>query len=730
MPRATPTLNDEQRFYVFASANGRKAITYTNQRFGDISLWKDGGNRLALADDQVVCTGTTWPFRFFGGPGVAGGLGTAEYSEVCVSSNGFLTFDRNPIASPTPPTTMPSPSAPNAVIAPFWTDLDPSNVQPGGGVFVNVDRTYFTFTVRWQGVWDKVASAYQTFEVNFYPESRASGCCRNRIQDRIDFLYKSVTMHSGVQIGIEDQEGQSGLAVPFAGNGATMSFTWGTLSAELRQIAIFVDKADPNAQVVWDQAVTVGDHVETSTTAPTPEPHLFESAGKSLAVLLGSPNNALATRLAGRIVSLPCNLPHIDMVCFAIETMEDVHDYVLSLSQVTPMAFTDSTFATTTASATASAFHDSSGCVPSPEGCWGWPVDVSLGVKARWQLSDDPKSTNVHTVTIRVRLTYAAVTPNGQYTIKTVEAQLPLTLAPDAGDTSATARSIAAPFDETGYLGSYTISGGTWTDYDDYYRFSVPIANRIQVSMSPRDTINNFQVNLYRGTTLVQSSPGGGFPQRIDYAVDSPSKVGDYYVQVHDNSGRGLYRLSISTARLELTVSANGDPTNTAPGVKVYFSATPSGGTAPYSFTWTFGDGTTAIGNRTTHVYGDGGSYAATVTVTDSSNPRQTASENVITSVSYPPAGVTSISPTSQTVYYNEVCFVPEAFFAGFGPNGRSGYTFNWNFGDGAFGAGQMVSHVYYGVAGTYTVTLSATDSGGRTTTATATVTVRVTRFC
>jgi chitodextrinase len=182
-----------------------------------------------------------------------------------------------------------------------------------------------------------------------------------------------------------------------------------------------------------------------------------------------------------------------------------------------------------------------------------------------------------------------------------------------------------------------------------------------------------------------------------------------------------------------LSVSAVASPTSTSPGVSVQFAETLSGGYRyPITLSWTFGDGATGSGSNPTHVYGGSGTYTATVTVSDSSNPVQTSGSSVVITVSNPCSGSSAcISPASQTVLWNYACFVPTASFAGFAPTGSPGpYGYAWNFGDGTTGAGQTISHTYGAGDSTYTVTLTITDSQGHTSTATATVTARYVRYC
>jgi PKD repeat protein len=54
-------------------------------------------------------------------------------------------------------------------------------------------------------------------------------------------------------------------------------------------------------------------------------------------------------------------------------------------------------------------------------------------------------------------------------------------------------------------------------------------------------------------------------------------------------------------------------------GQSVTFSATASGGSSPYTFSWTFGDGTTGTGSSVNHSYQSSGPFTVTLTITDSS---------------------------------------------------------------------------------------------------------------
>ncbi|TMI22744.1 PKD domain-containing protein [Candidatus Bathyarchaeota archaeon] len=86
-----------------------------------------------------------------------------------------------------------------------------------------------------------------------------------------------------------------------------------------------------------------------------------------------------------------------------------------------------------------------------------------------------------------------------------------------------------------------------------------------------------------------------------------------------------------------------------AVGQTVTFTASASGGTAPYTYMIAFGDGGIGTGNPVTHAYNAPGSYTAKVTVTDSALPlaSASASKSVNVQALVPP---TLAVPANQTV--------------------------------------------------------------------------------
>ncbi|WP_369394635.1 PKD domain-containing protein [Streptomyces sp. CG1] len=170
-----------------------------------------------------------------------------------------------------------------------------------------------------------------------------------------------------------------------------------------------------------------------------------------------------------------------------------------------------------------------------------------------------------------------------------------------------------------------------------------------------------------------------------------------------------------------LSASAGASPTTGNAPLAVNFTGSASGGTAPYSYNWDFGDGSAAgTTQNPSHTYSAAGSYTATLTVTDSASPAHTATSTValnVSAVGNPLAASASAAPTSGQVPLN-------VSFTGTATGGTPAYSYNWNFGDGsAASTAQNPTHSY-SAAGSYTATLTVTDSSTPAKTATSTVTI------
>jgi len=176
-----------------------------------------------------------------------------------------------------------------------------------------------------------------------------------------------------------------------------------------------------------------------------------------------------------------------------------------------------------------------------------------------------------------------------------------------------------------------------------------------------------------------------------------------------------------STPPVLLSTSFTYSPSSPQVSQQVSFTASASGGTAPYTFSWAFGDGATGTGAAVYHTYSTTGSYSVLLTAKDSSPSQQTAtSQQTITVTSPPPPP--SLTASFMESLSNSVVGQTVSF-TGSASGGTAPYNYAWNFGDSSTGSGSSASHIYQ-TAGVYTVVLTVTDAAGHVVSATNTVTV------
>jgi PKD repeat protein len=134
------------------------------------------------------------------------------------------------------------------------------------------------------------------------------------------------------------------------------------------------------------------------------------------------------------------------------------------------------------------------------------------------------------------------------------------------------------------------------------------------------------------------------------------------------------------------------------------------GGEAITSYQWSFGDGVTQTSSSplTTHVYTTVGSFTAVLTVQDSGGATSTAVSQVVKVAADKPTARFSANPAS-TLIAKTVKFDATASSDS---DGDAIVSYRWDFGDGGTQttSGPITSHMY-GVAGTYTATLTVIDS-------------------
>jgi PKD domain len=89
-------------------------------------------------------------------------------------------------------------------------------------------------------------------------------------------------------------------------------------------------------------------------------------------------------------------------------------------------------------------------------------------------------------------------------------------------------------------------------------------------------------------------------------------------------------------------------PSSPSTGQTVTFTGSASGGTSPYTFHWSFGDGANAAGNPVTHSYTASGTFNVQLTVQDSAAASSSSAQSIV--VTQPATPDFTISPNPSTL--------------------------------------------------------------------------------
>jgi serine protease len=129
------------------------------------------------------------------------------------------------------------------------------------------------------------------------------------------------------------------------------------------------------------------------------------------------------------------------------------------------------------------------------------------------------------------------------------------------------------------------------------------------------------------------------------------------------------------------------------------------------SYNWNFGDGMTAVGATTSHIYTTAGIYTATLTVSDVEGLTGTDTTVVTVNESTP----VNLAPIANAGIDQTIIVNNSVLFNGLqSSDDKEIVSYDWNFGDNTNGTGATTSHVYTTV-GTFTATLTVTDAEGLT---------------
>jgi PKD repeat protein len=204
------------------------------------------------------------------------------------------------------------------------------------------------------------------------------------------------------------------------------------------------------------------------------------------------------------------------------------------------------------------------------------------------------------------------------------------------------------------------------------------------------------------GKTVTHSFSGSGTSFNVTLTVTNERGV--------SNSTSQTVGVSASAPpKADFTFSPRPTPTV---GDTVFFNAdisVPTPGHPIVQFSWNFGDGGTASGLLTTHVFATAGTYAVVLSVLDDAGQKNTKETDIAIGTGSP----TAVLTLTKTGGLLSVLGDASASSASGGAT-ITNYTFLW--GDGTTtnaGSSSAASHTYP-VNNTYSVTLRVTDSLGR----------------
>lgn len=192
------------------------------------------------------------------------------------------------------------------------------------------------------------------------------------------------------------------------------------------------------------------------------------------------------------------------------------------------------------------------------------------------------------------------------------------------------------------------------------------------------------------GTYTYAWSPSGGTASAANNLC-----AGNYVCLVSDSAGCSL-NFSVTITEPALLTAAMGNTANICTGGNATLSATPNGGTGPYSYSWQPGNLTGAAPNvspAATTIY--------SLTVTDANGcattGTQTVNVNPIPSVSFIASDSSGCAPMCVT----------------FTSLKQPGDICEWDFGDGNIATGNSPQNHCYALPGTYDVSLTITSVNG-----------------
>ena len=196
------------------------------------------------------------------------------------------------------------------------------------------------------------------------------------------------------------------------------------------------------------------------------------------------------------------------------------------------------------------------------------------------------------------------------------------------------------------------------------------------------------------GTSVVAQNPSHGYPS-------AATDVATLFVS--DLSGAEAHANTTITVVAGPAVTVSVSPKATDIGFAVKFNGTVTGGSAPYTYRWDFGDLATSANLSASHSFLTAGTFAPNLTVTD----RVQGLGLGATSVVVHPLPTLTTSASNAAPDPSENVTFTAALASGTAP-----YSYLWTFGDGYQSTVAAPVHAYP-AGGNFTVEVRASDAAG-----------------
>jgi PKD repeat protein len=284
-------------------------------------------------------------------------------------------------------------------------------------------------------------------------------------------------------------------------------------------------------------------------------------------------------------------------------------------------------------------------------------------------------------------------------------------LAPSIREESAIALD---PTGQTPMLLGGGLSAGSGND-TWVYEFAPTVAVGADVASAEVSQPVGFTISVSGGTGPYSGTMNFG-DGTVGLVSGNSSELTTTHLYVHPGNFSASVNLSdvvgVRVAAAASPVSVTAGPlvsivassTATDVGRSISFLAVPEHGVSPYSYGWSFGDGTSAgPGAGAIHAYTAPGSYRVVLNLTDTA--LGIASATILITVNPLPTATVGVDPTTPAA--GSVAVLRANVTGGTGP-----YNFSWQFGDGSSSGFATPTHTYAG-PGAFAVELWVNDSAG-----------------